>query len=213
MELEHFRDGSKQLQPEPRADPRFWAARDEESDLWDLIHVSGEHRKDSRRGLFIPTFVKGVDDDKGREAGSLKRAYDEFLQLGTKSFLSDLGVDPQDWQQLLSELWVPVSELEGEGWEDVLNVSSGLEISRTEETRAELPVCEATLGERLGDGRLAGPRETVQPENALVCFIGQPTFDLPQYILPRSSQASLPFPGEVSSTSSVMHSVEKGEIR
>jgi hypothetical protein len=64
-------------------------------------------------------------------------------------------------------IWVPVCELEGEGGENILDVSPVLEISRTEETRAELPVREAGLSERLGDGRLPGPRETVQPEHTL----------------------------------------------
>jgi hypothetical protein len=91
--------------------------------------------------------------------------------LGTERFSSDLGIGFQDWEQLLSEFWVPVGELEGEGGENVLDISPVLEISRTEETRAELPVCKAILSESLGDGRLASPRETVKPENALVGFI------------------------------------------
>ena len=171
MELEHFCDGSKELQPEPRADPRFWTARDEELDLWDLVHVSGEYRKDSRGGFLVFTFIEGVNNNEGRNAGSFERANDKLLQLGTKGFLSNVGVGPQDRKQLLSEIWVPVSELEGEGGEDVLDISPGLEISRAEETRPELPVREASLSKCLGDGRLAGPRETIQPENTLVCFI------------------------------------------
>ena len=171
MGLEHFCDGPKGFQSEPCTDRRFWTACDEELDMWDLIDVSGEHRKDSRRGVPVFAFVEGVDDDEGLNAGSLERTDNNFLQLVTKSVSFDLGVGLQDREQLLSELWVPVSKLECEGREDVLDISPVLGISRTEETRTELPVRKASLGECLGDGRLPGPRETIKPEDTLVPLI------------------------------------------
>ena len=45
MELEHVSVRSKRLQSEPRANPRFRSAGDEEFDRWDLVHTTGEDRK------------------------------------------------------------------------------------------------------------------------------------------------------------------------
>ena len=152
MEPEHFRDALQQVEPEPGAELRFWTARNEELDLWDLIYVSGKDRKNGGGGFFISAFVEGVDDDESRNAGSFEWANDDFLKLGTEGFLSDLRVGPQDRKQLLSEFRVPVGELEGEGGEDVLDIAPVLKISRAEETRTELPIREAILGECLGNG-------------------------------------------------------------
>jgi hypothetical protein len=57
------------------------------------------------------------------------------------------------------------------------------------------------------------PGEAVQPENALVVFACQPTFNLPQDILPRSLQAPLPVPAEVTGPCGTTDSVENGEVR
>ena len=172
-----------------------------------LIDVPGEHREYSRCGFCILTFIEGIDDYKGRNSGGSEWAKDDFLQLGAKRLSSDLGVGPHNGKQLLSESWEPIGELEGGGWGDFLNIAPILKVSRAEKTRPELPVCKTGLGERLGNGRLPRPRKTVQPEDTLVPLIQQPTFDLPQYILPRPSQASLPVPREVPSTSDVVHPV------
>jgi hypothetical protein len=146
---------------------RFWPARNEELDEWDLIDGSGEYLEDGGFGLFVPAFVEGVDDDEGRNAGGFERVDNDFLHLRKKRVLSEVRVVPQNGKQRLSELWVSIGELEGEGGEDVLNVAPVLEISRAEETRPELSIRITGLGERLGDGRLPGPRETVEPEKAL----------------------------------------------
>ena len=79
MKLEYFRDGSKQLQSEPSADTRFRTACDEELDMWDLLDVSGEHRKNNRCGFLIFAFVEGVDDDEGRDTGGFEWADDNLL--------------------------------------------------------------------------------------------------------------------------------------
>ena len=44
------------------------------------------------------------------------------------------------------------SELEGEGWEDQLEIAAVLEVSRAEEAGPELSTLKRCLGERLGDG-------------------------------------------------------------
>jgi len=64
-----------------------------------------------------------------------------------------------------------VSELEGEGGEDGSKVAPVVEIPGTEETRPELPVSEAHFRKRLGDGRLPGPGQAVEPEHALVSLV------------------------------------------
>ena len=64
-----------------------------------------------------------------------------------------------------SELRKFVCQLEGEGGEDEVQIAAVLEIAGTEERRSELTVSEDTLADRLGDRRLAGPGEPVQPED------------------------------------------------
>ena len=54
-------------------------------------------------------------------------------------------------RQLLSEEWIPISELEGECWENRLETALALEILRVEEASPELSPREARLGEFLGD--------------------------------------------------------------
>ena len=98
MELEHFCDRSKQLQPESGADPRFRTARDEELDPRDLIHISGEDGKNSRCRFFAFALVKSVNDNEGPDRDGFERADDKFLQLGAKGFLCDLGIGAQDWK-------------------------------------------------------------------------------------------------------------------
>jgi len=84
--------------------------------------------------------------------------------------------------------------LERERWEDHLEVTPVLEISRAKETRAKLSIREANLGERLGDGRLSGPCKAIQPEYAVVLFVLQPMFELQENIPSRSPQAPLSVP-------------------
>jgi len=106
-----------------------------------------------------------------------------------------------------------VSELEGEGGEDGPKIAPVVEISGTEEARPEFPVRKADLRKRLGDGRLSGPCEAVEPKHALVLLIVQPAFELEEDVSPGPLHASLPDPTEVSGVSDVTHAVEKGEVR
>jgi len=64
-----------------------------------------------------------------------------------------------------SEFLEFVSQLEGEGGEDRVQVAAVLEIARTEEGRSELTVSKDPLAGRLGNRRFAGPSEPVQPED------------------------------------------------
>ena len=49
-------------------------------------------------------------------------------------------------------MWILEGELEGEGREDLLEITAVLEVPGTEETSPELPILEGCLGERLSDG-------------------------------------------------------------
>ena len=215
MQFEHFRDGSEGHQTESRPDPLFGSSGDKELGVGYLLDIAGEYRQDGRGWFFILAFVEGIDDDQSPSVGCFERferTDDEPLHLRTEGLLSNVRVGPQDSKQLLSEGRVAVGELEGEGRKDRLEVVPVLEVSRAEEAGTKPPVCEAPLGERLGDGRFPRPCEAVQPEHALVSLVRQPVFKLEEDLLPCSPQAPLPVPGTVTSARGVAHAVEKREV-
>ena len=115
--------------------------------------------------------VERVDDDERPDSCFPEWADNEFLHLRAKRFLSDAGVRGQDRKQLLSEMRIAVSELEGEGGEDGAEVAPVVEISRTKETRTEPPVCKARFGKRLGNGGFSGSGEAVEPEDPFIFFV------------------------------------------
>jgi len=127
--------------------------------------------------------------------------------------MSDIRVCLQDLEQLLSEKRILIGKLESECWEDRLKIAPVLEVSRAEEARPEFSVRKARLGKRLGDGRFPGPGQAVQPEHPLIPFGCQPLFDLPEDVLPRAPQATLPVPTAVPSVWGVIHPIKKGEVR
>ena len=112
--------------------------------------------------------------------------------------MSNIGALLQDLEQLPPETQMLIGELECEGREDHLEIAAVFEVPRTEEAGPELAVRERRLGERLGDGRLSGPGQAIQPEDTLVSFTCEPIFNILENILPRSTQASLPIPAAVS---------------
>ena len=93
--------------------------------------------------------------------GSFERANDEFLHFNAKGFLSDI---------ILSKVRIVVSELEGEGRENCLEVAPVVEIVRTEKARPELPIREAHLRKCLGDSEFPSSSETVIPEYTFILF-------------------------------------------
>ena len=106
-----------------------------------------------------------------------------------------------------------MSELEGEGGEDDAEVAPVVEITRTKEARSELPVRKARLGKRLCNGGFPGSGEAVEPENAFIFFVVQPTFDLEEDVSPGTLHASLSVTTQVSRVVDVGHSVETDEDR
>jgi len=105
-----------------------------------------------------------------------------------------------------------VSELEGEGREDLPEVAPVVEIARTEEARAKLPVREARLCERLGNSRLSRPSETVEPVHVFILFVIEPGFKLGEDTSPGTLHASLPIPAEISGVGSMIHPSEKNKV-
>jgi len=101
----------------------------------------------------------------------LERANDEFFHLRTERFSSDVEARRENRKQFLSEAGISVSELAGQGRENGPKVAPVIEAPRTEETPAKLSVRKAHLRKRLGDCRLSGPGETVEPEHLFVLLI------------------------------------------
>ena len=64
------------------------------------------------------TLVQGIDDNECFDLCLLEWVNDEFLHLGTKGLLSNVGVCYQNREQLLPEARIPVSQLKSEGGED-----------------------------------------------------------------------------------------------
>ena len=106
-----------------------------------------------------------------------------------------------------------MSELEGEGGEDRPEVAPVVEVPRTKETGTQFPVRKTHLCERLSDGRLPCPGETVEPEHSFIPLIFGPLFELQEDFSPRPLHASLSVSTEVSGVSYVIHAVETVELR
>ena len=106
-----------------------------------------------------------------------------------------------------------MSELEGECREDLPEVAPVVEIARTKKAGAKLPVCEARLCKRLGNGRLSSSGETVEPVHMLLFLAVKPGFELGKDIFPSPLHASLPVPTEVSRVGDMGHPIEKREVR
>ena len=79
-----------------------------------------------------------------------------------------------------SKLGVPPGELDSKGWEDGLEVTPVLEVSGAKEGGAQSPVRKCLLRDRLGDGALPRPSETVQPIDGGLVKVTGPKFDFVQ---------------------------------
>ena len=118
--------------------------------------------------------------------------------------MSKIWAPLQDLQQLSLEVRILAGKLEGEGWEDLLEIITVLEIPRTEETGSKLSILEGRLRKRLGNGRFSGPSQTVEPEDTLAPFVCKPMVNILENFLPCSLQTPLSVPAEVASVRGVM---------
>ena len=86
---------------------------------------------------------------------------------------------------------VPACQLEGEGWEDELEIAPVLEIARTEERGSQQPVGEDPFADRLGDRGFASPGQPVQPEDRRLVKVFGPRLDLVQDAFSRPFEATM----------------------
>ena len=77
--------------------------------------------------------------------------------------MPNIWIRSEERDEERSKFEVFVSELEGEGGEDVVKVPAVPKIARTEEGRPQSLVGKETLSDGLGDRGLASPGEPVQP--------------------------------------------------
>ena len=130
---------------------RLRPASDEEFDKGNFVKVPGKYREKSQCWFIISALVQGINDNEHWDLCLLEYANNKCLHLKTKGFPSNVRVCRQHPEQLLSEAWVPVSELEGKGGGNCLEITPVLVVLRTEETHAEHSVCKADLCECLGN--------------------------------------------------------------
>ena len=77
-----------------------------------------------------------------------------------------------------SKFGEPPGELDSQGGKNRLEVPSVLEVSGAKERGAKPSICKRPLRDRLGDGTLPRPSETVQPVDGGLVEVADPKFDL-----------------------------------
>ena len=105
-----------------------------------------------------------------------------------------------------------MGKLKRQGREDDLNVTPAVGFLRAKETGAKGSICEASLGERLGDCRFSGSRDAVEPEDGFALLDLQPIMQLQEDTLPRSLQAPLSAPGTVVGLDGMIHPAQKESV-
>src|SRR5882757_2125544 len=101
-----------------------------------------------------------------------------------------------------------VCELKCQRGEYQVEVTTILHATRTEEGRPEAAIGEGPSCDRLRDGGLSRPGESVEPENRGSVQIFNPALDLCQYTLSCSLQATGPIPVFISCTDSMRTAVQ-----
>ena len=87
---------------------------------------------------------------------------------------------------------VPPGELDGQGWEDGLEVPAVLEVSGAEEGCTQPPVRKCPFRDRLCNCALSRPSETVQPVDRGLVEVTGPEFDFVQNCCTCSSETAVP---------------------
>ena len=90
-----------------------------------------------------------------------------------------------------SKFGVPPGELDSQGGENRLEVPPVLEVSGAKEGGAKPSICKRPLRDRLGDGTLSRPSETVQPVDGGLAEVADPKFDLIQDCYARSPETTI----------------------
>ena len=171
MEPEDICVRLKELQAESRANPGFRSPGDEEFDKGDFVHITRKDGQEGRGWFLVRAFIQSINHNKGLDFCCLERPNNELLYLGTEGLPADIWARCQDRNQRLSEGPVAMSKLEGKGGKYGSKVAPVIKISRTEEAGSKLPACKARLRKCLGDSRLSGSGEAIEPEYPLVLFV------------------------------------------
>ena len=88
--------------------------------------------------------------------------------------MRDVRIRLEEGDENRPKFWKLVGQLEGEGGEDEVQIAAVLEFARTEERCSQLSVSKDLLADCLGDRGLAGPSETVEPEDRRLVEILDP---------------------------------------
>ena len=120
-------------------------------------------RQDRRGGLLILTLVQGVDDDHRRDARFLEGLENQLVHLVVQGLIGDFWIGLGQGGKDGSKLCVPPCELDGKGGEYEAEVAPIFEVSGAEERGTEMVICEQPLCDRLRDGALPCPGQSVEP--------------------------------------------------
>ena len=104
--------------------------------------------------------------------------------------MRDVWVRLEEGDEGGSKSWIFVSQLEGEGGEDEVEVAAVSEIARTKERCPQYAVSEDTLANCLGDRGLAGAGQPIQPEDRRLLEVFDPQLHLAQDGLPCTPEAA-----------------------
>ena len=105
--------------------------------------------------------------------------------------MDDFRIRLDELDEGRSKLGVPPGELDSQGGENRLEVPPVLEVSGAKEGGAKPSICERPLRDRLGDGALPCPGETVQPVDGGLAEVTNPKFDLIQGCCARSPETTI----------------------
>ena len=98
-----------------------------------------------------------------------------------------------------SKFGVPPGELDSQGGENRLEAPPVLEVSGAKEGSTKPSICKRPLRDRLGDGTLPRPSETVQPVDGGLVEVADPMFDFVQNCCTRPPETAIavavPIPG------------------
>ena len=167
--------------------------------------VTTEDGEESRGGLVVDAFIQSVDYDDARNASGGERVDNQVFELRYERVACHGGVLLYGSDDPASKRGVLACKLVRECGKDILEFLSVEVIPRTEEAGTEGTILRDSLGEGLGDGRLSGPSQPVEPEDVSFLWISSPSH--------YSSEDSLSGPEEArvvvtSLVSSIIHGTQ-----
>ena len=139
-----------------------------------------EDGQDRGSGFFVPALVQSVDHDDRRDRGFHEGLDYQVFHLIIQRLVNDFRIRLDEPDEGRSKLGVPPGELDSQGGENRLEVPPVLEVSGAKEGSTKPSICKRPLSDRLGDGTLPRPSETVQPVDGGLVEVADPKFDIVQ---------------------------------